>query len=86
LEECDWPVNGSESKSKLANFLSDAMAQILGQMGKTVFDPLSNSISPVGNQHSSRKQTQYERDQGVPREMNPVADRGWGGERERAQF
>ena len=76
-------MDGIEADGKLANFLRDAMAQIFGEMGKTAFDPLGDSSPVVSHQHSSRKQSQYERDQGVSREMNPVPDfrRGYGRKR-----
>ncbi len=56
------------------NFLRDTMAQILGQMGETVFDPLRDPVSSIGHQHGPQKQSQHERDQGVSGEKNPVPD------------
>src|ERR1035441_7698225 len=57
------------------------MAQVLGEMGKTVFDPLRDPLPPVGHQHGCGKQEEYERNQSVSREMNPLPDfrrRGFG--------
>ena len=57
------------------------MAQVFRQMRKPAFDPLRDAVSPVRHQHCGGKQSQHERDQRVPRQMNPVPDvrrRGFG--------